>query len=34
MKISIVVKNVIESEDTLMPKAERPSNYFSQRFHT
>ena len=27
-KISIVIKNVIGSEDTVMHKAERPSNYF------
>ena len=27
LKISIVIKNVIWSEDTLMHKAERPSNY-------
>ena len=27
-KISIVIKNVIGSEDTLMHKAECPSNYF------
>ena len=27
-KISIVIKNVIGSEDTLTHKAERPSNYF------
>ena len=27
-KISIVIKNTIESEGTLMHKAERPSNYF------
>ena len=33
-KISIVIKNVIESEDTLMNKAERPINYFFQHFHT
>ena len=31
-KISIVIKNEIESEDTLMHKAERPSNYFSNSF--
>ena len=31
-KISIVIKNVIGSEDTLMHKAERPSNYFSNTF--
>ena len=33
-KISIVIKTVIESADTLMHKAERPSNYFFQHFHT
>ena len=33
-KISIVIKNEIESENTLMHKAERPSNYFFQLFHT
>ena len=33
-KISIVIKNVNGSEDTLMHKAERPSNYFFQLFHT
>ena len=27
-KISIVIKNVKGAEDTLMHKAERPSNYF------
>ena len=26
--------NVIGSEDTLMHKGERPSNYFFQHFHT
>ena len=31
-KKSIVIKNVIKSEDTLMHKAERPSNYFSNTF--
>ena len=30
----IVIKNVIGSEDTLMHKAEHPSNYFFQHFHT
>ena len=33
-KISIIIKNVIGAEDTLMHKAERPSNYFFQLFHT
>ena len=33
-KISIVIKNVIESEDTLMHIAEHPSKYFFQHFHT
>ena len=28
-KIIIIIKNVIGSEDTLMNKAERPNNYFS-----
>ena len=32
-KISIVIKNVIWSEKTLIHKAELPSNYFSQFFH-
>ena len=32
-KISIVNKNVILSEKTLMHKAEGPSNYFFQFFH-
>ena len=32
-KISIVIKNVIWCEKTLMHKAERPSNYFCQFFH-
>ena len=31
--ISIVIKNVIWSEKTLMHKAEHPSNYFFQFFH-
>ena len=31
-KISIVIKNVNRSEDTLMHQAERPSNYFSNAF--
>ena len=31
-KISIVIKNVIWSEKTLMNKAERPSNYFFFQF--
>ena len=31
-KISIVIKNVIGSENTLMHKAERPGNYFSYSF--
>ena len=32
-KIRIVIKNVIGSEEALMHKVERPSNYFSQFFH-
>ena len=28
IKLSIFMKNVIQSEKTLMHKAERPSNYF------
>ena len=28
LKLSIVIKNAVGSEDTLMHKAERPSNYF------
>ena len=32
-KISIVIKNVIWFEKTLMHKAVRPSNYFFQFFH-
>ena len=28
LKISIIIKNVIEAEDTMMHSAERPSNYF------
>ena len=31
-EISIVIKNVIGSKDTLMRKAECPSNYFSNSF--
>ena len=31
-KISIVIKNVIGSEDTLIHEASRPSNYFSKTF--
>ena len=31
-KISIIIKNVIWSEKTLMHKAVRPSNYFSNSF--
>ena len=31
-KISIVIKSVIMSEDTMMHKAVRPSNYFSNTF--
>ena len=34
LKISIFIKHVIGSDDTLMHKAERPSNYFFQLFHT
>ena len=33
-KKSIVIKNVIWCEKTLMHKAVRPSNYFFQFFHT
>ena len=33
-KISIVIKNINGSEDPLMDKAEGPSNYFFQLFHT
>ena len=33
-KISIVIKNINGSEDPLMHKAEGPSNYFFQFFHT
>ena len=33
-KISIIIKNVIGSEDTLMHKAEHPNNYFFQHFDT
>ena len=33
-KLSIIIKNVIEAEDTMMHSAERPSNYIFQRFHT
>ena len=29
----IVIKNVIASEDILVHKADRPSNYFFQHFH-
>ena len=32
--MSIVIQNVIGSEDTLMHKTERPSNHFFQLFHT
>ena len=32
LKKSIVIKNIIGSEDTLMQKAERPNNYFSNTF--
>ena len=32
LKTSIVIKNVIGSEDTMMHKAVRPSNYFFQHF--
>ena len=31
---SIVIKNINGSEDPLMHKAEGPSNYFFQLFHT
>ena len=34
LKISIVIKNINRSEDPLMHKAEGPSNYFFQLFHT
>ena len=33
-KISIIIKNVIEAEETMMHSTERPSNYFFQHFHT
>ena len=33
LKISIVIKNVIWPEKSLMHEAERPSNYFFQFFH-
>ena len=33
-KVSIVIKNINGSEDPLMHKAEGPSNYFFQLFHT
>ena len=33
LKKSIVIKNVIRSDETLMHKAESPSNYFFQVFH-
>ena len=29
---SIIIKNVIEAEHTMMHSAERPSNYFSDTF--
>ena len=32
--LSLVIKNVSDSKDTLVHKAERPSNYFFQHFHT
>ena len=34
LKKSIVIKNINGSEDPSMHKAERPSNYFFQLFHT
>ena len=34
LNISIVIKNVNRSENTLMHKAERPSNYFFPFFFT
>ena len=34
LKVSIVIKKVTGSEVTLTHKAERPSNYFFQLFHT
>ena len=34
LKKSIVIKNINGSEDPLMHKAEGPSNYFFQFFHT
>ena len=33
LKNKHVIKNVIRSEDILMHKAERPSNYFSNFFN-
>ena len=33
-KINIVIKNIIGSEDALMHKAGRPSDYFLPLFHT
>ena len=33
LKKSIVIKNVIRSDETLMHKAEFPNNYFFQIFH-
>ena len=32
LKLSIIIKNVREAEDTMMRSAERPSNYFSNTF--
>ena len=32
IKLCYVIKNIIGSEDTLMNKAERPSNFFFQHF--
>ena len=34
LKNKHLIKNVNGSEDTLIHKAERPSNYFFQLFHT
>ena len=33
LKKSIIIKNVIEAEDTMMHGADHPSNYFFQHFH-
>ena len=34
LKVSIIIKKVIGYEDTLMHKADRPSNFLFQHFHT